>query len=380
MLVDAQADVARTLARLADDVDTLRTRVDAQEAMLAGHAPALADVRDAIDALDQRLTNGHAPVTQSLRLARLEHFVAVADSRLRLARDLPGATLALSDAATLLDPDVPVEAAYARVLAAAQAAVAAVRQPDVAALAARWAAHAEAVPTLTWRDTHETPADPPATPDETWDTHQTGEAETRDTHETEATRDTHETEASGKVVEPAPQTWKGVLAAVWSDLRGLIEVRRVGTVHEMPGDPAQHALLKGALQVEIAILRAALHARDTAALKSALTSVDHLLSRYFDTRQATVIAMRADLAALASLELAPPLPALNASLDGLRELRGALWRANGAGPASALRQVPVEAASPPTLLPPPAPNAPPPEIAAPDDDAAPLPAGPREIM
>lgn len=367
MLVDAQADVARALARLTDDVEALRARVDAQEAALAGHAPALADVRDALDALDQRLTNGAAPVAQSLRLARIEHDVAVADTRLRLARDLPGATLALSDAAALLDPEIPVEAAYARVLAAAQAALAAVQQPDVVALAARWATHAEEVPALRWRDTHETAAG-------------SHETETRDTHQTGETRDTHETDAAGKAVGLAPQTWKDLLAAVWGDLRGLIEVRRVGSVHEMPGDPAQHALLKGALQIEIATLRAALHARDTAALKSALTSVEHLLARYFDTRQATVIAMRADLAALANLELAPPLPPLKASLDGLRELRGALREANGPAPVSPSRPEPVGAMSPPTRLPPTAPDAPHPQIGTPDDDMAPLPAGPRDIM
>jgi uncharacterized protein HemX len=142
----------------------------------------------------------------------------------------------------------------------------------------------------------------------------------------------------------------------------LIEIRQVGRADELPGDPALQALLRGALQAEIATLRAALLARDTGA-KSSTAAAIRQLTTYFDTAQPAVVAMLADLAVLTELDLSPPLPSLRASLDGLQELRAGLL------PSVA-----------PDLASPAAPAADPPLPRSSDADTAPLPASPRDIM
>lgn len=365
-LAEAQAETARTLARVADDFAALRARVDALETQQAGHAPALAALGDTVETLERRVSDAGAPALPALRLARIEHQVAVADARLTLARDIDGASAALGAAGALLDPDVPAEAGYARVLTAAQAALAAVQQPDVAALAARWARHATAVPALAFRDSHADTLPGSALPE--------GAAQDDTSREGSATpgpRPGVAEDGAGDARAATP-AWRRLLAAVWQDLRGLIEVRRLDTAHEIALDPAQHALTKSALQMEIATLRAALHARDTTGMQAAVAFLGHLLDRYYDAQQPAVVAMRADLETLASLDLAPPLPSLQASLAGLHELRIRLQPSSGSPPALAPPPAAPAVSLPAAPVPPAATDAP--EVGT----QAPL--GPRDIM
>ncbi len=221
-----------------------------------------------------------------LRFARIEHLVKSADISLRLGRDRASAEAALIAAQAELDRRIPLEAALHQTLRADEAAIASVTEPDVGALSAQWADNALQTDSLPWRGEAAAPAAGPSS------------------------------------TAPAAG-WRGMATAVWHDLLSLVEIRSTTVADEGLLDPAREALIKTGLQIEIATLRGALERRDTRAARSSAAAVTRALKTYFEVNDTKVSTLLADLASLASTELAPTLPGLTASLRGVQALQQA---------------------------------------------------------
>ena len=121
---------------------------------------------------------------------------------------------------------------------------------------------------------------------------------------------------------PLPDAQASLFDALLDRLEGLVRFRR------HPGEPLRPLLqpeqadyleqhLRLALdRAQLAVLR-----RDQAIFEASLTAAKDWLHRFIDPRNAVATAAGRELDALLTVELAPPLPDISASLNRLRELR-----------------------------------------------------------
>lgn len=213
----------------------------------------------------------------ALAIAEAGDLVALAEQRLGLARDLNGATAALRLAASrLASGEFP---AQRRAILADLAALEAFHDVDVAALAAELASLARQAVRLPL-------AGPTPLPDD--------------------------------ATAPTPVTgWREVLAAVWSALRGLVDVREADATRDPLLNPAHAALARQQLALDLTAARVAILQRDAGELRAALGPALDALQTQFDAGDAAVAAALQRLQALGTQDLAPPLPSLARSVDAL---------------------------------------------------------------
>lgn len=213
----------------------------------------------------------------ALAIAEAGDLVALAEQRLALARDLSGAMAALRLAASrLASGEFP---AQRRAILADLAALEAFRDVDVAALAAELASLAREAVRLPL-------AGPAPLPDE--------------------------------ATAPTPVTgWREVLAAVWSALRGLVEVREADATRDPLLNPAHAVLARQQLALDLTAARVAILQRDAGELRAALGPALDALQTQFDGGDPAVAAALQRLQALGTQDLAPPLPSLARSVDAL---------------------------------------------------------------
>jgi hypothetical protein len=212
----------------------------------------------------------------ALAIAEAGDLVALAEQRLALARDVSGATAALRLAASrLASGEFP---AQRRAILADLAALEAFRDVDVAALAAELASLARQAVRL--------PLAGPA--------------------------------PLADATAPTPVTgWRELLAAVWSALRGLVEVREADATRDPLLNPAHAALARQQLALDLTAARVAILQRDAGELRAALGPALDALRTQFDAGDAAVAAALQRLQALGTQDLAPPLPSLARSVDAL---------------------------------------------------------------
>lgn len=228
------------------------------------------------EALAARVARSAVPEGHVLRIARVAHLVQVADLALRVENDPARALVALEAARNQLEPLRPVEAAFGESLAPVVAALQAVHLPPVAELSAEWAALSPGLEQL-----------PLAL------------APARQTASAIATR---------------PEGWRGVLQAMWQDLLGLVEIKKLTPATRAFMDPARHALVIAMMREEIALLRVALLRRDDLSLRTSAQVLGTALERDFAADAPEVVELRGKLSALAGLELRPALPDLSRCL------------------------------------------------------------------
>jgi len=271
--VPAEAAVAPTAPDVSDS-DVLDADTDATADTLALEA-RVAELEAAVAAL----AAAPAPPTgdaATLAVAEAGDLAALADQRLRLARDVNGAMVALRLAISrLASGEFP---AQRRALLADLAALEAFRDVDVAALSTELAELSRAAPGFRLAG----PAPLAA------------------------------------ATAPAPVTdWRSLLAAIGSSLRGLVEVRDADETRDPLLDPAHAALARQQLVLDLSAARVAVLQRDAAEFRAALTSALDALATRFDPGDPAVVAALTRLRELNDVELAPALPTLARSVDAL---------------------------------------------------------------
>ncbi|MCC6202545.1 MAG: uroporphyrinogen-III C-methyltransferase [Gammaproteobacteria bacterium] len=125
----------------------------------------------------------------------------------------------------------------------------------------------------------------------------------------------------GAGTEPAASGWRGTLARLWQDLRGLVEIREVTPSDRLALDPVRQSLARETLRQELASARLAVLRRDSANLHASLTTTVALLEDYYDVTAPGVRDALDRLRALQGTELRPKLPDLGPTLDAIRALR-----------------------------------------------------------
>lgn len=215
-----------------------------------------------------------------LQLAEIDTLLNLAEQRLVLARDLPGAAAALAVAIARAPMDAT---ALKEALRADFTQLKTYRDRDVAALARDFARLAEAAGEWPMRRAR---AMVPAT-------------------------------AAATAESPMPDGWRGVLAAIWRDLRSLVEIHPASDGPDPLLEPERIALVRQQLAMALTTARIAVLARDDAVRGAALQAARSLLDQSFDTQQESVAQALAWLQGDAAVPLNPALPTLDASRQAL---------------------------------------------------------------
>jgi len=233
-----------------------------------------------LEAAVAALATRAAPATSGgqLVLDEVAGLVGLAEQRLQLARDVPGATSALRLAVLRLTGTEFM--ALRDALVDDSAALGAFRDVDVTALAAELATLARQAPGFPLVG-----PPPPA--------------------------------AEGAVAPVAG--WRGLLAAVWQSLRALVEVRDSAEAADPLLNPAHAALARQQLALDLSAARIAVLLRDAGGLRAALDPAIGQLERHFDGADPTVRAALGRLHDIAGLDIAPALPSLARSVDALAQ-------------------------------------------------------------
>ncbi|OJZ18712.1 MAG: heme biosynthesis operon protein HemX [Thiobacillus sp. 65-29] len=133
--------------------------------------------------------------------------------------------------------------------------------------------------------------------------------------------------ASAQVSETVPATRGAGRAAdlgqeLWAEMKRLVQIRRIEGNEAVLLPPDQAYFLRENLRLRLLAARLALLSEDQAAFKADLEAVDGMLTRYFNTRDAGVVAALKEVRRLAGLQIAHTLPGIDASLAALDALKG----------------------------------------------------------
>ncbi len=109
---------------------------------------------------------------------------------------------------------------------------------------------------------------------------------------------------------------------LWTEMKRLVQIRRIEGNEAVLLPPDQAYFLRENLRLRLLSARLALLAEDQAAFKADLEAVAGILTRYFNTRDAGVVAALKEVRRLASLQIAHTLPGIDASLAALDALKG----------------------------------------------------------
>jgi uroporphyrin-3 C-methyltransferase len=128
--------------------------------------------------------------------------------------------------------------------------------------------------------------------------------------------------ASAQVSEAAPAPRGAGRATdlgheLWSELKRLVQIRRVDGNESVLLPPDQAYFLRENLRLRLLSARLALLSQDQAAFQADLSAVSEMLERYFNTRDTGVAAAVKEAKRLASLQIAHKLPGIDASLAAL---------------------------------------------------------------
>jgi uroporphyrin-3 C-methyltransferase len=133
--------------------------------------------------------------------------------------------------------------------------------------------------------------------------------------------------ASAQVSEAVPAARTGARAAdigqeLWSELKSLVQIRRIGSNEAVLLPPDQAFFLRENLRLRLLSARLALLTQDQAAFGADLKAASELLSRYFNTRDAGVADALKEIKRLSGLQIATKLPGIDASLAALEAYKG----------------------------------------------------------
>jgi uroporphyrin-3 C-methyltransferase len=108
---------------------------------------------------------------------------------------------------------------------------------------------------------------------------------------------------------------------LWREIKGLVQVRRMDAQDTALLAPQQAYFLRQNLKLRLLTARIALLAHDEGSYKADLTAAQGWLKRYFNTRDARIVAARASLDRLVNSPVSIQLPTLDESLNALQASR-----------------------------------------------------------
>lgn len=213
------------------------------------------------------------------------YLLDIADRQLELDRDVGTAIAAMEAAdARLASFKDPATAGVRRLLGQDLTALRAVPRPDIAGVLAQIAALERAVPGL------------PVV----------GVAAARPTRPAEPAADA--------------SAFERAMRRIGAALSGLFTVRRVDPSTAQIVTREEQALRRQHLDLLLLAARVAAMQPDGAAYSEALAAADDWLVQYFDPSAPGVVAARAEIAALARVNVAPPLPSVGAAAQELQRV------------------------------------------------------------
>ncbi len=117
---------------------------------------------------------------------------------------------------------------------------------------------------------------------------------------------------------PAPHArGSNIGQELWTELKHLVQLRRVEGNEAVFLPPNQAYFLRENLRLRLLSARLALLSQDQAGFKADLRAVLDMLTRYFNTRDAGVVAATREIKRLADLQIVFKLPSIDASLAAL---------------------------------------------------------------
>ncbi len=130
--------------------------------------------------------------------------------------------------------------------------------------------------------------------------------------------------AQGLEVAPAASAAPaaGLRQELWTELKRIVQIRRIEGNEAILLPPSQAYFLRENLRLRLLSARLALMGQDQAGYQADLHAAANLLTRYFNTRDAGVVAARKEIQRLARLQIATKLPGIEASLAALDAYKG----------------------------------------------------------
>jgi uroporphyrin-3 C-methyltransferase len=109
---------------------------------------------------------------------------------------------------------------------------------------------------------------------------------------------------------------------LWSELKRLVQIRRVDGNEAVLLPPDQAFFLRENLRLRLLTARLDLLTEDQAGFQADLRAAQDMLTRFFNTRDAGVAAAIKEIQHLSNLQIATPLPGIDASLAALDAYKG----------------------------------------------------------
>lgn len=130
--------------------------------------------------------------------------------------------------------------------------------------------------------------------------------------------------AQGPEAAPAPRRTGAVNLGqeLWTELKRLVQIRRVESNEAVLLPPDQAYFLRENLRLRLLSARLALMGHDQETFQSDLRAASDMLARYFNTRDAGVAAAIKEINRLSSLQIISKLPGIDASLAALDAYKG----------------------------------------------------------
>ncbi|KAA3629244.1 MAG: hypothetical protein DWQ09_03020 [Proteobacteria bacterium] len=257
----------------------LSSAIEEQKAALARQSGNLEEAIGALRAQIGRDQSGWV-------MAETEYLMLVANHRLQLERDVVTAVAALQIAdERLREIGDPALIEVREKLAAEITALNTIARPDLTGLALRLMGLGGQVERLTLKGGYQ-----PA----------------------QATR------GGDAVAAAEAPAWRRLIQGIWSDLKGLVTVRRTEEAVRPMLAPEQQYFLRQNLRLQLEAARLALLRTDTEQLRMALQTAQEWIGLYFDERSEVARGMQEEISAIAGVEIRPALPDISGSLNALR--------------------------------------------------------------
>lgn len=127
-----------------------------------------------------------------------------------------------------------------------------------------------------------------------------------------------ETARTGPAIDPTLPAWKRLVANVWSEFKGMFIITRIGDQLSATLLPDEKYFIYQNLRLQLEVARLAVLRRDTENLEKSLQIISQWLDSYFDGGDTTIINIMRRIERMHELELAPVLPDISSSLNGVR--------------------------------------------------------------
>jgi len=280
------------LRLLADTIDELQSALAVRDARQQSQSDDLEALAAELRALGRRvdsLQGGQLDAHDSWLREQIEYYLVLANAELglRAAVNRAIAALELADGG-LLELGDPGLGNVRRAIASELQALRAVPVPDLEGAAAELGSLMERVAELPLR------------------------AAMPDNYEIETDDEADEEPGLGRL-------WDRTKGAVTS----IVRIERTDEPEEVVLNDADRRLTRRQLGLELQVARAALAERRQTDFRASLVAADTILERDFDREARSIVAARALLGELMTVELTPPLPDISTSLTLLRNAPGA---------------------------------------------------------